>query len=238
MTDRFDVDIDTKLKPTDILRRHLDLAKYVDLLRTRTLYFRRADHFTDKFEGALTPSIRRLLNDPAIGGLNRENADAYYQHAREDAFISCWSLGASDNMALWQLYGGAGSSLAITTTVGKLRAVAATWSDFTSIHLVRYINHFKNPSLIIGHHNDVLELKHEAYSFEKEVRVIVSRHRGNWEQNPIEIRLTVPDLNSLLRSVVVAPEADDWYFDSVHEVTRRFGVSAPVRRSKLTWLPK
>jgi hypothetical protein len=126
MTDRFDVDIDPKLKPTNILRRHLDLAKYVDLLRTSTLYFRRADHFTDKFEGALTPSIRKLLNDPAIGGLNGEDADTYYRHAREGAFVSCWSRGAGDNMALWQLYGGASSSLAVTTTVGKLHAMAAT----------------------------------------------------------------------------------------------------------------
>jgi hypothetical protein len=236
MPDHFSVDLDPRLKPTQILRRHLDLAKYVDLLRTSTLYFRRADKFSDRFEGALTPSIRRLLDYPGVSG--DEDADGYYRRAREGGYVSCWSRGAGDNMALWQLYGGAKSSLAVTTTVGKLYDLATTWPDITSIHKVRYIDHFKNPAMIVGHYTDVLECKHEAYAFEKEVRVIVSRHRGDWQKNPNDLRLPILDLSTFLRSVVVAPEADDWYFEAIVEITQRFGLKTPVRRSKLTKLPE
>jgi hypothetical protein len=237
MADTFNVDVDSKLRPTHVLRRYLDLPKYVDLLRSRSLYFRRADRFPDRFEGALTPSIRRLINYPGVGGPNGEDADGYYRHAREGGFVSCWSRGARDNMALWQLYGGVKSSLVITTTVEKLAEVASTWPDITSIHKVRYIDHFKNPPMTVGHYTDVLECKHEAYSYENEVRVIVSRHRGDWTKNPIDFRLPVPNLNAFIRSIVVAPEADDWYFEAIQEVTRRFELSVPVRRSQLTMLP-
>jgi hypothetical protein len=238
MAYQFSVDVDPKLKPSNILRRHLDLSKFIDLLRTSTLYFRRADKFFDRFEGALTPSIRSLLNNPIIGGPDGEDADAYYRHAREGGFVSCWSLGAKDNMALWQLYGGAKSSIALTTTVSKLHAAAATWSDITSIHKVRYIDHFRNPAMVVGGYIDVLECKHEAYSFEKEVRVIVSRHRGQWSNNPIDLRLPIVDLSSFVRSVVVAPEADSSYFELVQDIANRYGLKSPVRRSQLTFLPR
>jgi hypothetical protein len=142
-------------------------------------------------------------------------------------------------MALWQLYGGASGSLAITTTVAKLHSVTATWSDQTSIHRVRYIDHFNSPTMQVGRYIDVLECKHKAYSFEKEVRVIVSRHDdGVWQKNPIDLRLQIPDLSKFILSVVVAPEADDSYFENVREVTQRFGVSSPVLPSKLTTLPR
>ena len=141
-------------------------------------------------------------------------------------------------MALWQLYGGVKTSLAITTTVRKLTDVATTWPDVTSVHKVRYIDHFKSPPMTVGHYTDVLECKHQAYSYEKEVRVIVSRHRGEWQKNPIDFRLPIPSLSDFIRGVVVAPEAEDWYFEAVQAITRRFGLPTPVHRSKLTWLPK
>lgn len=237
MIDRFNVNIYGNLNPSNVLRRYLDLPKYVDLLRSSSLYFRRADQFPDRFEGALTPSIRKLINHPAVGGPDGEDADAYYRHAREGGFVSCWSRGAKDNMALWQLYGGVKSSLAVTTTVEKLITVAGTWQDVTSIHKVRYIDHFKNPPMIVGHYIDVLECKHEAYKYEAEVRVIVSRHRGEWQKNPIDFRLPIPSLSDFINSVVVAPEADDWYHEAISEITRRFGLPIPVRRSDLTTLP-
>jgi hypothetical protein len=236
--DKFHVEVDKSLRPGKILRRYLDLPKYVDLLRSSTLYFRRADKFSDRFEGALTPSIRKLINHPHVGGPGGEDADQYCKHARQGGFVSCWSRGAHDNMALWQIYGGVRTSLAITTTVQHLTEVASTWPDITTIHKVRYIDHFKSPPMTVGHYTDVLECKHEAYGFEDEVRVIVSRHRGEWEKNPEDLRLPIPQLASFVRSVVVAPEAEDWYFEAVGELTRRFELDVPVRRSKLTWLPK
>lgn len=141
-------------------------------------------------------------------------------------------------MALWQLYAGVSSSVAITSTIGKLVTAALNWQQNVLIHKVRYIDHFKNPDMIIGRYTDLLQFKHKAYQYEDEVRIVVSRQGDQWEQNPDGLRLPLGDLNTLIRSVVVAPEAGSWFFELVGDVTKEFGVSSPVRRSKMTHLPR
>lgn len=224
------------LKQHQILRRYLDLPKFLDLLRSQALYLCRADGFTDRFEGALTPAVRAALNEAHRDGQITYTADELYQRARKSSFVSCWNLGAKDNMALWQLYGGAATSVVVTSTVDRLLAAAFRWNDTVLLHKVRYIDHFKNPNMVVGDGTDLLQFKHEAYKFENEVRIVVPRRR-TWKSNPAGIRLSLGDLNDVIRSVVVAPEAAPWFFELVEDMTRKYGVSIPVRRSKLTELP-
>lgn len=91
--DMFEVISSPGLKSSQILRRHMDLAKYIDLLRTQSLYFRRADKFPDRFEGALTPVIRRAIDDAYQDGHTDENADAFYRRARAGSrfMLDYWS---------------------------------------------------------------------------------------------------------------------------------------------------
>jgi hypothetical protein len=120
MTDDATVKVDPDLRAQVIVRRYLNLPKYLDLLRSATLYLRRADGFVDRFEGALTPLFHRSLNEEYAKGRIKHNADYVWHRAREGSYVSCWSLGAKDNMALWQLYGGGANSVAITSTLGRL----------------------------------------------------------------------------------------------------------------------
>jgi len=228
---------DPKARPDSIVRRYMDLAKFLDLLRTSALYLCRADKFSDRFEGALTPAIRRAMEEAHQQGMVAYSADVFYQRARQGCYVSCWNLAADDNMALWQLYGGAATSVAVTSTVGKLLKAAAGWQDHVSLRAVQYIDHFRNPNMAVGWGPDLLQFKHKAYSFEKELRIIVPRE-DDWETNPAGVSLPLGDLNAVIRSVVVAPEAPPWFFDLVADVTRKYGVHSPVRRSRLTFLPK
>ncbi len=50
--------------------------------------------------------------------------------------------------------------------------------------------------------------------------------------------MPIANLNALIRSVVVAPEAEQWFFDLIEDVARRYKITVPIRRSKLTYLPK
>jgi hypothetical protein len=86
-------------------------------------------------------------------------------------------------------------------------------------------------------YTDVLQFKHEAYKHEKELRVIVPQQEDGWEFNPLSLRLCVPDLNLFVRSVVVAPESGDDFLEVVRELCSRYGLRAPVRRSKLALVP-
>jgi hypothetical protein len=235
------VTVDPELKLATILRRYLDLPKYLDLLRSNAIYLRRADRFPDKFEGILPAGIRSAMNEAYSNGQSNYDADGFSQKVREGIYVNCWSLGARDNMALWQLYGSASAGVAVTTTVGKLIDVGLKWASSESVEIfkVRYIDHFKNPNMIIGTYSDPLRFKNSAYSFEHEVRIVVSRIKQNRSKSPKPEGIGLPvELEKLIRSVVVAPEAGLWFFDLVSDLTARYGVGAPVRRSKLTYLPK
>ena len=236
MATEAEVHRDTDLKDGTQLRRYLDLPKYIALLRSSSLYLRRADRFTDRLEGALTPAIRRAIDSTRAEDLGAESTEVFYRRCRMGTFVSCWTLGAKDNMALWQLYGGASTSVAVNTTVRRLTSVCLTWGELVLLHKVRYIDHFENPNMVIGRYSDPLQFKHEAYDFEREVRVMLPRQEG-WERNPEGLQRSVPDLSALVTSVVVAPEAGAWFFELVQDITQRYGLKVPVRMSALATLP-
>lgn len=215
----------------------MDLPKLLDLLHTRSLYFRRADGFADRLEGALFPSLREALDEAHKRGEVPNDADSFYRRARVGTYVSCWTIGAGDNMALWQLYGGVRTSVVVTTTLERLVNCAFHWDRPVHFHRVKYVDHRRVRNYAIGPYSDILQYKSDAYAFEKELRVVVPQQTQNWEQNPSGLRLPLPALDTLVRSVVVAPEADPSYFDAVRELCEKYGLKAPVRQSMLSLMP-
>ena len=144
-------------------------------------------------------------------------------------------------MALWKLYGRSNESVAITTTIECLTFVAPSWGKFGRVDIkkVRYINHAgKLPNGVYALDDSLFGLKHQAYAFEKEIRIVVTRAVDNsLECQPKAIRIPV-NMNDFLRSIVVAPESGDWFFDLVVDLASKYNVIAPIRRSSLTQLIK
>ncbi len=82
MATKAEVHRDKDLKDGTQLRRYLDLPKYIDLLRSSSVYLRRADRFTDRFEGALTPAIRRAIDSARAEDCDAESAEVFYRRCR------------------------------------------------------------------------------------------------------------------------------------------------------------
>ena len=142
-------------------------------------------------------------------------------------------------MALWQLYSNPTNGVAVTTTNERLLSACLNWAEKEKVEVfkIKYIDHFRNPDMIIGSYSDPLRFKHRAYKFESEVRVVISRiRRVSESSNPTLLKLPV-HLKSFIRSVVVAPEAGSWFFELVEDLTARYNLDVPVRRSKLTYPP-
>ena len=227
---------DPSLKDKSPLRRYMDLAKFVDLLKTQSLYLRRADGFTDRFEGALTPSIKAAIDSMRDFGRPTETAEVFYERCRKGTFVSCWTFGEKDNMALWQLFGGSASSVAINTTADRLTRMCLGWTSDSSIEKVNYIDHFEDPDMVIGRYTDLLRFKHEAFEFEREVRLMVPMQE-NWKDNPSGIRMPIGKLDDLVTSVVVAPNAGRWFFELVQDLANKYELKANVKMSQLSTLP-
>ena len=105
------------------------------------------------------------------------------------------------------------------------------------LHKVKYVDHRRVRNYIIGRYTDVLQYKSDAYKYERELRVIIPQQEDGWESNPIGIRLNLPSVDALVRSVVLAPEADSSFIEAVRELCKRYGLKAPVRKSMLAFVP-
>lgn len=230
---------DPELKKRLILRRYLDLPKFVDFLRTSELYLKQASRFEDRLEGTLPEELCQAVRDFPEFVAKHGDASAWEQKIKDRTYLSCWTLGSKDNMALWKLYGGAAESIAITTTIGRLETIAPSWEKYGKVNVkkVRYIDHAERlPNGVYGLDENIFSLKHVAYSYEKEVRIVVTRPIPR-EQETVASAIRIPvDLEQFLRSIVIAPEAEDWFFNMVVDLAAKYNVVAPVRQSELTRL--
>lgn len=228
--------VDPVLKDSRVLRRYLDLSKFIDLLRTQSLYLRRADLFQDKFEGSFTPSLKAAIEEAYEVNKSDFSYNKFKKELREGVYINCWSLGLNDNMALWELYGKSETSVAITTTVGHLRKElgASQLPGTTRLCKVEYIKHWRDPKINIIPYSNIFRYKVVAYDFEREVRIIHDRFGQNFKKSTKDTGILLKvRLDHLLRSIVVSPSAQPWFIDLVKDVTQRYGITTPVRQSKL-----
>lgn len=232
--------IDPALGESIVLCRYLDAAKFLDLLHNQTLFFARGDQFEDKFEGAFTRSIKHAIEQSYKVNKIDFTYDEFKKKLRERVFINCWHASQDDSMPMWSLYGRSSSAVAITTTVAKLRDTIEQSKILYEISIakVQYLKHWHDPQLKINPYSNVFAYKVKAYDFEKEVRVIIDRYHDDFDSSVTETGMTVSvSLKTLLRSIIVAPEARPWFLHLIEGVVQEYGVDAPVRRSKLALEP-
>lgn len=225
------------LSEDKVLWRYLDAAKFLDLLHNKTLFFCRGDQFEDKFEGAFTKSIKHAVDEAFRVNKIESSAGDFKKKLRERVFVNCWHASGNDSMAMWGLYGRSSESVAVTTTVGKLRDAIKDAKLNHEIYLtkVEYVKHWRDPSLVFKPYSNVFAYKTVAYEYEKEVRVIIDCFHEEVD-HPAGMSFGI-DLNTLLRSIVLSPEAPRWFIDLVKGVTKKYGISVPVRRSMLASEP-
>lgn len=228
------------LEEKDVLWRYLDAAKLLDFLHSQTLFACRGDQFSDKFEGAFTESLKHAIEKSYEDNNINFTYEEFKQRIRERVFVNCWHRSYDDSMAMWSIYGSSECSVAITTTVGKLRQTLREQRlpHLVSIERVEYVKHWRDPKLDISPYSRVFAYKTKAYEFEKEVRVLIDRSVDEFDTDIPEIGMPIKvSLQTLLRSIVIAPEAPPWFEKLIREVAAKYGVTAHVRRSKLASEP-
>lgn len=126
--------------------RYFDLAKYVDLLARRKLFFSRVGLMEDKFEGTYTRRHLRSVNeigrlieyarhhkpsdfeghtDDALRAIIKADTEATLEtvrQIRDFSFISCWHRNDCESAGMWRLYSKSGEGVAIRTTYERLTA--------------------------------------------------------------------------------------------------------------------
>ena len=225
------------------LWRYMNLPKFMEMIENNNLFFTRADKFEDKYEGAFTSKLKQRIEDSFRINKIDSTFDEFKTKLRESVFINCWHKGVHDSMAMWKIYGDPTSGVAITTWVKRLEDILKKHNYYqnseTYIYDVKYINHWDNPTIDIKPYSRIFSHKLKAYSYENEIRAVVDTFHHTYKERPLAadgLKINI-DVEKMIRSIVIAPNAPEWFFVLIQDIVKRYKIKIPVRRSKLSFEP-
>ena len=242
--------------PEDKLWRYMDIAKFISMLNTNSLYFASADSFEDPFEGAKgTLDRESKWNDYYLDffryavktapGISTEKCSTEKIEktskrllseleqnglsTRRSACISCWHCNDFESEAMWKLYSAnVTNAVAIKTTYNKLYQALGE-DPYIDIGKVKYIDYSKQFTAIgFG----AYWYKRKSFEHEHEVRAILRNYKndGTGISHPV-------NLDILIESVYVSPYAPEWFAEVVRSVVKKYGLNKPVLYSTMTEKP-
>lgn len=222
--------------------RYLDLAKFIDLISSRQLYFCRSDQLGDPFEG----SIPKKTADRRWAEIQEQSKDfereiALYKAAGEQirkyVFVNCWHMSEHESAALWALYAGSNTGIAIRSTRSRLGSSLVNSKPGIWQVPVFYIDYDNDeiPSLTRW---APFRFKRKSFAHEKELRAVaftdVYDDQGNLPPPSEEMGLKIPvDLKKLILDIYISPMAPVWCHDLIIRTCNKFNVSAMVIKSRL-----
>ena len=217
-------------EPEAVLWRYMDFTKFVSLLETRSLYLVRADRLGDPFEGSF-PELNVALRPHRYPKEFIEKISSVGKNVREIVFVSCWHQSDRESAAMWKLYSREHDGIAIKTDCQSL------WNsldntDNTYIGRVSYID-YSNSLINEGNLFDPYLYKRREFAHEQEVRVV----RCEMGSNPPDGIYHPVDLSVLIKGIVVAPYAEEWFAELVRSVAGRYELADYVTRSSLAGTP-
>ena len=217
-------------------------------MEKQALFFARADKFEDPFEGsyskvnkALFPShIRRAfgeqeISEDQIKQWANQRANAKKGH-RRFTLINCWHENPYESAAMWKLYARENDGIAIKTDFNSFKT-SFTCSQAIYIGSVSYVDY---ENFFIPEGNAFFPFLHKRKSFEHEheVRAINSRNPNQDDEVYMQLyhdcisgTYYEVDLSLLIKQVVVAPFAPNWFLELVKSVTARYNFNFPVVKS-------
>jgi len=150
-----------------VIWRYLSFSNFVEMVQTEKLRFNRADRFEDPLEGTLTE--RELADRLSAGGLSP--LEKFSVLSRQFAFVSCWRGGAHESMAMWNLYNRGDGTVAIKSTVGRLKELIKSRKEMRGVGWVSYVHRPTFAEKEVG--PTIVFRKDVSYDFEKEIRAVI-----------------------------------------------------------------
>lgn len=241
--------------PHEKLWRYMDVAKFISLLSTESLYFASASSFDDPYEGAKGVFERKEKWDSfyrqffryavmTIPGadpkkMKEEEIEAQAQRLllemeslasieRKHTYISCWHSNSYESEAMWKLYAvNIKNAIAIQTTTQNLYE-ALDKSPSIKIGKINYIDYQKQFAPV----NGSFWYKRKSFEHEKEVRAVLKNFEC--ENNGIYVPVNV---EKLITQIHISPYAPEWFVDVIHSITEKYKISKPILYSEMNATP-
>jgi len=221
-----------------VIWKHLPFDKFLSLLQTNSLYFCRADRFEDPYEGTISKrtldELKRFSEE-----LEFDNRHEIHQQllrlladSRKMTLVNCWHINGFESDAMWKLYSNIRNSVAVQTTVGRLKQSLEDSVDIF-IGKVKYadfevemINGFNALGPFI--------YKRNSFSHENELRAVIWLPAGNADlkegDTDKEISIVVPehgravniDIDILIENIYISPLSDTWFTAIVTDILSKY----------------
>jgi len=206
------------------------------MLRSQALWFARPDTLGDPHEGSIPP-FDVSGQPPGVA----EQMAAFRKAVQRILYVNCWDGGDDESLAMWSLYAGLDSGVAIRSTVGDLIDSIGDLDRTLNVGLVDYITYDLDPGL-----PDPSDLyswhfrKRRSYRHEEEIRAIAFRPEDldlfnndpYLDATPTGILVPV-DLDRLVSAVYVAPTSPKSHEARIREIVAESHAHWQVRRSEI-----
>jgi len=246
------------------LYRYVSLEKLLHFLRTGTLYFSRMDRFEDNLEGIVPSEITKLIfnmfpvppkeernsviSDEEWGQIeyngvqNLRNLQETLRVKQKKSFVSCWFLGNTESIGMWDLYAKEGFLIRfdrknlqklVKSKIKKqsiqheetdlLVAGKVKYQDFQQIPLKE-----KESSIIYSGFR-----KHEAFKHEEEYRFIL--HKSNPLDDGLEYNLE--EIDNLDFKLFTNPRMSTFTYNAYSDLLTKYTLKHKLNESMLKqWL--
>lgn len=224
--------------------RYIDLAKFINLISSKTLYFPRVDLLDDPFEGSTPrnlPFIDETLNPndikPNSENSSLKNALDRGLRMRKTFFVSCWRIDDIESEAMWKLYCPKNEGIAIQTTYQKL---ITSFSDNDEIFpgLIKYLNYETEKFTDMNAFRPIMH-KRKAFEHEKEIRLVKPQMEyWNTLNENTTLGINVPwQIEHVAETIFVNPYAPEWYYETVKSLLAHFNLEFDIQWSALKSKP-
>ena len=202
-----------------VIWRYLDVWKFEDMIKKRSLFFSRADEQNDKDEGTYPNPIlaeldKRFGSFPSADGNTYTFHEWHVQKERRSRLVSCWTLAPESNQA-WDIYTKSSNSVAVCSSIGRLKRCFHDHQEpVVWIGKVRYGE--RENTLPSSFHKWNVNVflypffaKNEAYRWEREVRATVNialARQADFDSNERGCNIKA-DLQIIIESLLLHPRA-------------------------------
>ncbi len=240
--------------PNQQIWRFQDFAKFVSLLKIRSLHFCRIDKFKDPFEGELpvtyVEKYRERLrktgvhSEAAIKGMT-DGIIRVHKLGKKWHYANCWHINKVESEAMWKLYTTGNEGIAIQSTFKRLKhSLPEEEDDSRRVYIgkIKYIDYDqedpeKQSSLACSFQ------KRLNFDHERELRAIIHHEKlgkngGPIQDTPKETGLSVKvNLDKLIEKVYVSPMSQKWFHCVVKSVMKKYGLEKELCLSRLAEKP-
>lgn len=245
-------ELNNEIDDNVVITRYMSFDRFSDMCK-KGLFLVNPCVFDDNYEGS--PAIIAILDK-----IPDKNIQNNINIAKSNFFVSCWHKDKEENMAMWKIYGKKTNSLCIETNLEQLISIASDYgkcNEFHNIYLseIQYIRFEKGefnalkPKIFWDYWDSVgknmkncklsllliktlqgLTLKHKAYHYEKEIRLICDTITGNVgktiSSNSFKgIRMTLT--KNFFRKITLSPNSSSNLVKKIKKVLKKYKYSVP-----------